>query len=101
VDASVWILDLAIPAIPAMAAIPAIPAIALTADLRRARPFLVRRVRDPGVVRSPAAALASRASPVTGRYPEQPLRCGIVTVNPGAAGPAGVGEKERCGTPGT
>jgi len=33
-----------------------------------------------GVVRAPAGALASRASPVTGYYPAQPLRCDIVAV---------------------
>jgi hypothetical protein len=33
-----------------------------------------------GVVRAPAGTLASRTSPVTGRYPAQPPRCDIVAV---------------------
>ena len=62
------------------------------------------------VVRSPAGALASQASPVTGCCPAQPRRCNIVAVLTAvmlhrggyswAAGRAGAGNQECRGTPG-
>jgi hypothetical protein len=54
----------------------------------------------PGVVRSPAGALASRASPVTESHGAQPPRCGIVAVSPGRPGGLARESRSAVGRPG-